>query len=65
MTTTPTHIESYDAIPRDLDVNDHSRTRGSMTTVERTAAERIVNLGNGMTAVTYVDTVAPPADPEA
>ena len=63
--TTPTHVEAWDTIPRGLDANDHSLSRGSMTQAERDAAERSVYLGRGLTQVTYVDTTATPAGPEA
>jgi len=63
--TTPTHVEAWDTIPRGLDANDHSLSRGSMTQAERDAAERSVHLGGGLTQVTYVDTTATPAGPEA
>lgn len=60
MTDIPTHITSYDATPRDLALNDHSRSRGSMTKAERTT-----NMGNGIIAVTYVDNLTPHNSPEA
>ena len=58
--TTSTHVTAWDTIPRDLDINDRSRHRGSMTKAERTAAEQVTDLGNGMTAVTYVDHLTAP-----
>lgn len=60
-----THVTSYDATPRDLALNDRSRSRGSMTKAERAAAECTTNMGNGITAVTYVDNLTPHTLPEA
>ena len=64
MTTIPTHVESWDTIPRDLDVNDHSRSRGAMTDAEREVAERRATLGGGLTQVTYIDSLTAPESPE-
>lgn len=58
--TTPTHVEAWDSIPRDLDVYDRSRFRGDTPAPDRAEAERTVNLGNGMTQVTYIDSPPPP-----
>lgn len=55
--TIPTHVHS--AFPRDAEVNDYSRSRGSMRQPERERAEQVVDYGNGITAVTYVDHITP------
>ena len=64
MNTTPTHVAAWATIPRDLDINDHSRSRGSMTNAERATAEAVVDLGNGMKAVTYIDSLTAPGKRE-
>lgn len=51
-----------EVILRDLDINDHSRTRGSMSSAQRATAEAVVDLGNGMEAVTYVDSLTAPVE---
>lgn len=65
MSNTPTHVEAWGAIPRDLDISDRSRSRGAMTKDERDAAERVTQLGRGLSQVTYVDSLSPPAEPGA
>lgn len=64
MPTTP-RVECWDAIPRDVKNNDRSRFRGETPAVARAAAERTTNLGNGLTATTYVDNLTPHSPPEA
>ncbi|WP_375292393.1 hypothetical protein [Sphingomonas melonis] len=53
--TTPTHVEAWDAIPRDLDTGDHSRHRGSMAEGDSADAQSAVYLGNGLAQIDYVD----------
>lgn len=65
MSNTPTHVEAWGAIPRDLDTSDRSRSRGKLAENERAAAERVTDLGGGMMQVTYVDSLTAPFDPKA
>ncbi len=56
---TPTHIESYGAIPRDFEADDFSRFRGTLPPDPKDVIE--TDLGNGLTAVTYIDSPTKPA----
>jgi hypothetical protein len=61
----PTRVECFDAYPRDLKNNDRSRFRGETPAPVRATAERTTNLGNGLTATTYVDSLSPHNPPQA
>ena len=65
MSDTRTHVERWDAIPRDLNINDRSRSRETMTKDSRETAERVTDLGRGLTQVTYIDSLSAPAQPKA
>ncbi len=56
----PAHNECFTSRPRDLAINDRSRFRNG------TATEGVVmvNLGNGMTQVSYVDVPTVPEAPQ-
>lgn len=56
--TTPTHVESYGSIPRDLEADDFSRFRGTLPPDPKDIIE--IDYGNGITAVTYIDSPTPP-----
>lgn len=58
-------VECWDALPRDLKNNDRSRFRGETPAAVRAIAERTINLGDGLTATTYVDSVTPHVSTEA